>query len=220
MGLVMAALGLGFLGSVHCTLMCGPLVVAGCQRQGCVSARDTLGYVFGRLFGYAFCGALAGHVGQLGLARLPMVELQRTVLAFVAVGAFVHGLTLFLRANNHTDLVGIGSPSRYRRVSRWIVGMVPKRGLGLGLVTAVLPCGLLVSAWALAAASASSLRGAFIMVVFSVATLPGLAIPLMGRMFLAKLFRRVSVRWYAGGWCFLGLWLGLRPVVHMLWGHH
>jgi uncharacterized protein len=183
-GAVFTALAAGALGSAHCAAMCGPLAVAGCSRGSRLSARDAIAYFGGRLVAYATVGAVLGHLGRHALCILPMGVLEAVAVAAVAVAAAYRGIQLLRGAPSTPMLVALrGKP---RGIIALVSDIWPRRGLGLGLATSVMPCGLLVPAWALAAGTASATSGALVMAAFSAASLPGLLIPLAGR----RLFQR------------------------------
>ncbi len=200
MTLVWAAAAMGLAGAVHCTAMCGPLAVAGCQ-----GARNTGGYFLGRLVAYAFAGAVVGTAGASIASAASLVWLQRAALVGVAIAATWRGIALWRR----TDVV----PLRRRKPrARWwqhIVDAAPRRGLGLGLVTGVLPCGMLAAAWLLAAGTGSPLHGAAVMLAFGVTSAAGLVGALVSQPLARRLPRRVT----AVLWIALAAWLAARPIM-------
>jgi hypothetical protein len=209
---VMTALATGALGSAHCAAMCGPLAVAGCSRGDSVSGRDALSYFVGRFFAYATVGAVLGHLGRHALCILPMSTLERVAIAAVAVAALYRGVTL-LRGDKRSGLVQLQKKPKKTGLFAMLSELWPRRGLGLGLATSVMPCGLLLPAWALAAGTASAASGAAVMAVFSLATLPGLLVPLAGRRLLARLLDRLPKSVYGFAWCALAAWIAVRPLL-------
>jgi sulfite exporter TauE/SafE len=219
-GAVFTALAAGALGSAHCAAMCGPLAVAGCSRGRGVATRDAAGYFGGRLVAYATVGAVLGHLGRHALCILPMAALETVAIAAVAIAAAYRGVWL-LRPPSPPKLVPLrGKP---RGLFALLADLWPRRGIGLGLATAVMPCSLLVPAWALAAGTASAASGALVMAAFSVATLPGLLVPLAGRQLLQRATtglpraahgQRSSAERLGGlAWCVLAAWIAVRPLL-------
>jgi uncharacterized protein len=208
------AVAFGFLGSLHCTVMCGPLAVAGCGAGDGLRRSSAALYFGGRLLTYVFAGAafgaLGGHVGCL----MHMDALQKVLLCAVAAMALAKGIKLLLGLGpSAARLTKLGRPSWFRRAARAIASFVPRRALSLGLVTGALPCGLLAGAWGLAAATGHPLYGALVMGVFSAATAPALAASLLA----ARLGDRWNVlsasRWQGVLWCALGLWIVARSLI-------
>jgi sulfite exporter TauE/SafE len=211
---VLTALATGALGSAHCAAMCGPLAVAGCTRGAGVSGKAAAGYFGGRLVAYATVGAVLGHLGHHALCILPMDTIERIAIAAVATAAAWRGISL-LRGKRSTDQI---LPLRRKQsgptgIFALLGQLWPKRGLGLGLATGIMPCGLLLPAWALAAGTASALSGAVVMAVFSVATLPGLLIPLAGRRLLQRVLDRLPRAAHGLAWCALAAWIAVRPLL-------
>ncbi|MEZ4314362.1 MAG: sulfite exporter TauE/SafE family protein [Polyangiaceae bacterium] len=171
-----SALVMGILGSLHCAGMCGPLAVAGCSKSRGVSGAP--GYFAGRLVAYATLGAVVGHLGKHAFCILPMSTAQVVAVALTALPAAARGLSILLFRKPPSDVI----PLRKKPTSRpWLsalASLLPRRGLALGLATGILPCGLLISAFAMAAATATPVLGAASMASFAVGSAPGLAIPL------------------------------------------
>ncbi|MEP7123083.1 MAG: sulfite exporter TauE/SafE family protein [Byssovorax sp.] len=215
----LTALATGVLGSAHCAAMCGPLAVAGCSAGDTLSPRRVAGYFVGRAVAYTTVGAVLGHLGRHALCVLPMAALEGVAVALVAGAAAYRGITLLRRKARTPALVQLHGQRRGASGARatTIVGLVaqllPRRGLGLGLATGVLPCGLLLPAWALAAGTASAPAGAAVMALFSLATLPGLLVPLAGRRLLQRMTARLPASTYGVAWCALSLWILARPLL-------
>jgi sulfite exporter TauE/SafE len=213
----------GFLGSLHCTFMCGPLAVAGCGAGSGLRRSAVALYFGGRLASYVFAGAAFGALGAHVGCLVHLEKMQQCLLVAVATLAFVKGVKLSLGAVGAPSLMKIGRPSLTRRVARSVASLIPRRALSLGLATGVLPCGLLAGAWSLAAATGRPLHGALVMLVFWAATAPALASSLLANH-LARGARSVfSARAQGLLWCALGLWIIARSLllhgVHQHGGH-
>jgi sulfite exporter TauE/SafE len=211
-GAVLTALAAGALGSAHCGVMCGPLVVAGCSRRSTIATRDALGYFGGRLVAYAAVGAVLGHLGRHALCILPMGTLEAVGVAAVAIAAAYRGVQLLRGAPSAPKLVPLRGRPR-GGVLALLGDLWPRRGLGLGLATSIMPCGLLVPAWALAAGTASAASGAVVMAAFSAATLPGLVLPLAGRRLLQRAIDGLPRAAHGLAWCVLAAWVAVRPLL-------
>ncbi len=209
------ALATGALGSAHCAAMCGPLAVAGCSREGAgVVTADAAGYFAGRLVAYSAVGAVMGHLGHHALCILPMSALEGIAVAAVAIAAAYRGVSLLRGPRGAAmGLVALRAKPRRAGPAALLAALWPRRGLGLGLATAILPCGMLLPAWALAAGTASAPEGALVMAAFSVATLPGLLVPLVGRRLLQRAAARMPRSAYGVLWCALAAWIAVRPLL-------
>jgi hypothetical protein len=142
-----------------------------------------------------------------------MNVVEGIAIGLVAIAAAYRGIRLLRGKEKGERLVQLGArPSRPSMAS--LLGqLLPKRGLGLGLATGILPCGMLLPAWALAAGTASAPAGAAVMVVFSLATLPGLLVPLAGRRLLQRVLSKLPAQAHGLAWCALALWMAVRPLL-------
>jgi sulfite exporter TauE/SafE len=216
---ILTALATGALGSAHCAAMCGPLAVAGCSAGNTLSSRRVAGYFLGRLMAYTTVGAVLGHLGRHALCLLPMAVVEAIAITLVAGAATYRGITLLRRKAKPAALIQLtgrrsgAKGARPTTLLGLVAELVPRRGLGLGLATGIMPCGLLLPAWALAAGTASAPAGAVVMAIFSVATLPGLVVPLAGRRLLQRAASRLPASAYGFAWCALALWIVARPLL-------
>lgn len=204
---MMSAAVAGLLGSLHCAGMCGPLVVSGCSRES--GQGGAAGYFAGRLIAYSTLGAIVGHLGKHAFCLLPMSTAQVLAVGLTALPAAARGLSLLLSARPPKGLVEL----RKKPAKSWLsvlASVLPRHGLGLGLATGILPCGLLITAFAMAAATASPVLGAASMAAFSIGSLPGPLAVLLGRGLAGRLNLRLSPRAEGVLWCLLAVWLGVR----------
>jgi hypothetical protein len=180
---------LGFVGSLHCAGMCGPLALAlpvtGRTVVGFAAGRFI--YNLGRLFTYCVLGTVFGFVGQ----TLLVAGLQR----WVSIGLGVL-LVLGLIASRKLALA-----APVVRGVQWLkttmANYLQHRSLPalavLGGLTGLLPCGLVYVACAGAAATDQWHRGTLYMAAFGLGTLPiMLAIGLSGRLLQGSI--RVKLR--------------------------
>jgi sulfite exporter TauE/SafE len=142
-----------------------------------------------------------------------MGALEGIAVAVVAIAAVWRGIALLRRPEAGERLSKLGKKPPRAGFFAALSGLWPRRGLGLGLATGIMPCGLLLPAWALSAGTASAPVGAAVMAVFWAATLPGLLLPLAGRRLLARVMQRLPTRAYGLLWCALGLWIAARPLL-------
>lgn len=181
--MMVSAVMLGFMGSVHCLGMCGPLVV-GLPGQH-TAARpfliSRLSNQAGRILVYALMGGLAGALGE---AMIPN-RLQRG-LSIVA-GLLIVLIALLARFGKGMDapLAGpwVRLVSRFRR--RWSSALQRNTPTALflwGSLNGLLPCGLVYAALAGALATGSAGAGMAYMALFGLGTLPAmLGISITGR---------------------------------------
>ena len=178
MTLVFAGLALGVAGSLHCAVMCGPLVAA---LHGRRSPRRAVLHHAGRISVYAAAGIAAGAAGEaLALRQLGRALSVAAGVALIAIAAERAGMLPLSRRAGGMSVVS----AAMRALGRIRDKSPALAALGGGAINALLPCGLLYAAMAAAAATASPSQAFVFMLSFGVATAPALmAVPwVAGRM--------------------------------------
>jgi sulfite exporter TauE/SafE len=190
--LAVTALFMGLAGGPHCIAMCGAACVGIGHAAG--ARRNEAMWIFqlGRLIGYAALGGLAAaSIQGLGWLTIQSAAL-RPVWTLFHVAAMLLGLLLLVRAQQPVWLEGAA-----RRLWSGARALASGRGRGaplvVGMVWALLPCGLLYSALLVAAMTGSAVEGAAVMGLFAAGT---------------------AVSMMAGPW----LWLRLRGAGRGDWG--
>lgn len=187
--LLVGAAAAGLLGSPHCVGMCGGFATAA-HRPGGGAAWHA-----GRLGAYTGLGAAAGALG----APLGGQGTLATVATVVLLTWFCARLAGFL-PGFRVPIPGM------LRVGSWLAlqSGLPAR-FAFGVLAALLPCGLLWSAVALAATSGSPGMGALVMIAFGLTTVPALVVASAGLRRIAAL-RPWTRRAVAAGVLITGLW--------------
>jgi hypothetical protein len=176
---------LGFLGSMHCAGMCGPLALAlrGTSGETQFYFKRLL-YNAGRIITYAVLGLIAGSIG----AMISMAGLQQALSISL-------GIILLLAALTFLPRVKIFFPGIINPVNDWVkrrLAFFLQRStfmgfISIGLLNGLLPCGLVYTALAGAAVTGTSISGATYMAMFGTGTLPMmLAISWSGKLVPAK----------------------------------
>jgi sulfite exporter TauE/SafE len=148
--------------------MCGAACAGIGQAAGAGKNPAILGFQLGRVLGYSALGALAAASMQgFGWLTVQSAAL-RPVWTMFHVAALLLGLVLLLRAQQPTWLEMAG-----RRI--WARAKALGAGAGgapvlLGILWALLPCGLLYSALLVAAMAGGPLDGALVMALFALGT--------------------------------------------------
>jgi sulfite exporter TauE/SafE len=186
MNIALAGLTMGFLGSSHCIGMCGGIAAAWPAASRAASrstaatqprggnVRRSLCYNLGRIASYSTMGALAGTFGAalagLGGVRGMLLLRSLAALLIIASGLYVAGWSvtvLRIEALGAALWRRLAPLARSARASR-----SPLAALAFGALWGWLPCGLVYSALAVAAASGSATTGALTMAGFGLGTLP------------------------------------------------
>jgi len=208
----------GALASLHCVGMCGAVVLAySTQTQtGARTGRSRLAaeilrhgtYNGGRILSYAALGALLSAAGL----RLVWVENAGDYLSLAAGAVMVlAGVAMlgWLRVPARVSLAGGYAPVT-RLHARLLRGGSPVRTLALGLLTPLLPCGMLYGMLAKAAAAETVGGGALTMALFALGMTPSLsALGGFSSLFSSR-FRRGAERLAAVSILLMGIVLLLR----------
>jgi sulfite exporter TauE/SafE len=167
--LAVTALFMGLAGGPHCIAMCGAACAGIGQAAG--ERRNEAMWVFqlGRIIGYAVLGALAAaSIQGLGWLTIQSAAL-RPVWTLFHVAALLLGLLLLIRAQQPVWL-----ESAARKLWHGARALAAGRGRGaplvVGMLWALLPCGLLYSAVLVAAMTSHALEGAAVMALFALGT--------------------------------------------------
>ena len=165
--LMFAALSMGFVGSLHCVGMCGPimLILPFSQANGWRKAAGIGLYHFGRVTVYALMGLV---LYSFRSAFHP--EVQRYVSVALGVVLLLFGVLSFL-------------PAGLRIKTPWLpfiknktISIMGRPGLGSilmnGMLNGLLPCGLVYVALALAVTASNVTGSIFTMYSFGIGTIP------------------------------------------------
>ncbi len=187
----------GFLGSMHCVGMCGAIVLA-CSTGGndggrFLSALSHVAYNSGRVASYAAIGGVAGLLGRaMGSLQvvgpwLSIVLGVMMILSGLLLLDFFHGWC-FRQRGKETFLRRF-----HLQVFRDLLALrTMESRLYIGLLTPLLPCGLLASMFLMAAASGSALNGVLTMLIFGTGTVPALFVTGLATSYISTRFRRYA----------------------------
>ena len=188
-----AALALGFVGSLHCAGMCGPIAIALPLNNRSWFSRISGGLLYnaGRTITYAVLGAIFGLAG-FGLALGGMQQWVSIVLgALMILSVIIPKLGAAGK-----KLTGIGD-ALTGKLKQPFVRLFRMRTYGslfiIGLLNGFLPCGLVYIALAGALVMSQIHQGALYMVFFGIGTIPMmLAISIAGNILSQKLRQRLN----------------------------
>jgi sulfite exporter TauE/SafE len=198
----------GVLGSAHCAGMCGGFAVALGSGAASLRANAMRQVVFGggRMFSYVFIGATAGYAGGRLTAASGLVDAQSWLavaagLLLVWQGLAAAGVLGLLKSrfrSTKSRPVGGGSLALPACVQPGLLGgLLRRRGsaaaLAAGVLTGLLPCGLVYAFATLAASTGSLGAGAAVMACFGAGTVPlmtalGLGASLVGAAGRRRMF--------------------------------
>lgn len=167
---------IGFLGSLHCIGMCGPIAIAlpsaSASSWSLINGRVL--YNFGRVFTYAVIGLIFGLLGR----RIYMFGLQQVVS--ISFGVLII-LWLILPAEIKNKIRNFTGFNRFTIKLKNLFMLLFKKRSGLsmffiGVLNGFLPCGFVYMgiAGAVAVSIASPLNGMLFMVLFGLGTVPAM----------------------------------------------
>jgi uncharacterized protein len=169
-------LTLGFVSSLHCTQMCGPMVLAYSlplpRAAGFRRALPHLAYNAGRLLTYTLLGAVAGVLGG-GITTLGRVSgFERAAVIAVGAAMILAGVLISgWLPRSGLVRIGTGIPGVFSR----LVGPLLKSGgarakFALGVILGFLPCGMVYATLLKAVHAGTPLAGAATMLLFGLGT--------------------------------------------------
>lgn len=164
---VLTALGMSLLGSLHCAGMCGGFAVLSVSGNSPTFSR----YFFGKTVAYTLLGFVFGIIGMAihGAPFGSRVLAILTGLVMIVVGIQLMGFPIHLLQSTGENNGWISTI-----MEKTIASNSAWSKLGLGVVNALLPCGLLYAAFAAAAGLGDPLYSAAFMALFGVGTWPSL----------------------------------------------
>lgn len=199
---------MGLFGSVHCAVMCGPLLIAINSQMGLswkVVFNRVL-YQTGRIFTYGMMGLFLGILGGMATIQGWQKGLSVTVgIVLVIIGVF------YLYGKNTQALTRFQTKAVQpftKYMGRWLYR--PGGSLVAGTLNGILPCGMVYMALA-SAMNADSLTNSFLfMVLFGLGTLPLLSIFSFAGSFSKPIFKRGFNRVMPFLYLIMGIWFILR----------
>lgn len=164
--LALTALIMGLAGGPHCVAMCGAACAGIGHVAGSQQNRALIYFQIGRWLGYSLMGGLVAlSVQALGWLTVESAAL-RPVWSMLHVAAVVLGLLLIWQAKQPVwlDQSAQNLWAKVRKLNSNLGKVVP---LGVGVLWALMPCGLLYSALMVAALTGNAWNGALTMASFA-----------------------------------------------------
>ncbi len=160
------------IGSPHCAVMCGGFAAA-CSTT---TSRNSVFYHCGRAISYTFLGLLAGYAGKTLNSQFSFTGFTNVTALIIAIILIYWGLRQLVAPGYLS--ASASPPSFLTSVLSKIyknAGAASGSAFLLGIASAFLPCGWLYSYVGIAASSGDAFRGALIMFIFWLGTVPILA---------------------------------------------
>ena len=185
-----AALFLGFIGSLHCVVMCGPIAMALAGQQTLSKfLLSRLVYNSGRIFTYALLGLVIGLLGEL----VSLGGYQQAFSIIIGCLLVLLGFLWTTKAKNNLYQPFYKLTAILKgRLAHWLKATHLKGAFLLGALNGLLPCGLVYAAIAGALASANFVDGTLYMLVFGLGTFPAMIAMALSGKFI-KIFSFLSL---------------------------
>ena len=170
--MLLSAVLLGLMGSLHCVGMCGPIafLLPVDRSNNLKKITQILIYHFGRLAAYSIMGFLFGLLGK----GLYVFGIQQKLSIFIGVLMILIVLIpaqTFNKYNLSKPLYRIISKVK-SRLGKELKKKTPDTFLTIGFLNGFLPCGLVYLALFGAIAMGSPLTGSLYMLLFGLGTIP------------------------------------------------
>jgi sulfite exporter TauE/SafE len=193
--LLLTALVMGAIGSMHCVGMCGPLALMLPIQQLTIRAKfiSALLYNVGRMITYGMLGLIAGSIAHtatfFGYQQWISITAGLVILFFV-------WMPRISTSNVATRTTSNWMNKLRTLLSRFFTRKGYSSSLFTGMLNGLMPCGLVYMALAAAMISGSVINSGLFMMVFGLGTLPamwaliffGNTIPVSVRYRLKKLY--------------------------------
>lgn len=188
---------MGLLGSLHCAVMCGPIMLGmPFGKKGILgSAFHLLIYQFGRIITYTLLGLLAGVVGS----SIKIFSDQQTLSISIGILLLLFTALQFLPKYSRRF---IALQNKMLQPISKLMGMVfklPFWPVFAGMLNGVIPCGVVYLALATAINTGSLTDAGIFMMLFGVGTTPLMLMISLGGIYLKKYFSfntRKLIPWF------------------------
>ncbi|HEY8401472.1 MAG TPA: sulfite exporter TauE/SafE family protein [Cytophagaceae bacterium] len=201
---------LGFIGSLHCLGMCGPIALAlPVQNRSMLGISvSALLYNGGRVISYSLLGLIAGLAGSVFF----FVGAGQYLAIAAGVVIVITALLPFAGKNIISVIPFLGKLHKYlvQNVKPYFLKKNYSSLFITGLVNGFLPCGLLYSALIGAVATGSVVKAMSFMALFGLATLPAMFILILVKSKVAGMFRNKLMRFVPVAVMVVGILIMLR----------
>ncbi len=174
-----AAFFIGLVGGLHCMGMCGGIVAAlsmgheGQRGSNAIPWPGVCLYHLGRVFTYCFLGLCFGLIGGMVTDHGSVLKAQKVLSVIAGLGMIYFAVqTGGWISERFGPLAFIKLPTSF--LQKAAKGDSLPSWLLVGLINGLLPCGLVYASLSLALNSASLIKGALLMFVFGLGTVPSL----------------------------------------------
>ena len=170
--MLVSALVLGLMGSLHCVGMCGPIafMLPVDQNNSYKKSFQVLLYHVGRLLAYGLIGLVFGLLGK-GLYVFGMQQKLSIIIGIAMIVVVLIPYRTFSQYNFSKPIFRIISKLK-SRLGQELKKKSPDTFLTIGFLNGFLPCGVVYMALFGAIAMGNAVEGSLYMVLFGLGTVP------------------------------------------------
>lgn len=175
---------MGLLGSLHCAVMCGPIMLGMPFKKSNVLASgfQFLLYQFGRILVYTLLGIIVGALGN----SIKVFSNQKTLSLAIGIVLVIFTALQFNKLYKNQFLkLQFKLLNPISKLMGKILNL-PMWGLFAGILNGIIPCGMVYLALATALNTGDIKSGATFMFLFGLGTAPLMMMISMGGIFLKK----------------------------------
>lgn len=199
---------MGLFGSLHCAVMCGPIMLGMPFQKTSFfqSGFQLLLYQFGRVLVYTLLGLLVGAIGN----SIKVFSNQQTLS--MVIGFLLMAFTLLQFSARYKNRFSKVQSILLNPISK-LMGKVfnlPFWGLFAGILNGLIPCGMVYLALATALNTGGVQAGGTFMFLFGLGTTPLMMMISLGGIYLKKYIRFNATRFIPWFMFFMGLIFILR----------
>jgi sulfite exporter TauE/SafE len=183
--MLLSAIILGLIGSLHCIGMCGPIAfMLPVDRSNQLKKFTQIFiYHFGRLLAYGIIGLVFGLLGK-GLYIFGLQQKLSIIIGILMIIVVLIPHNTFAKYNLSKPLYNIIAKVK-NRLGQELKKKSPDTFLTIGFLNGFLPCGLVYMALFGAIAMGNTLQGSLYMILFGIGTIPLMT----AAVYLSNLFK-------------------------------
>ncbi|WP_299432019.1 sulfite exporter TauE/SafE family protein [uncultured Maribacter sp.] len=170
--MILSALLLGLMGSLHCVGMCGPIafMLPVDRESNLKKFTQIFIYHFGRLLAYSIMGLLFGLLGK-SLQVFGLQQKLSIIIGIVMILVILIPYKTFHKYNFSKPIYKVISKVK-SQLGKELQKKTPDTFLTIGFLNGFLPCGLVYMALFGAIAMANIWEGSLYMLLFGIGTIP------------------------------------------------
>ncbi|MBY0244974.1 MAG: sulfite exporter TauE/SafE family protein [Sphingobacteriaceae bacterium] len=198
---------IGLFGSLHCAVMCGPIMLGlPLQKNNVWNATfQFFLYQIGRILVYTILGFLLGTLGS----SMRLLSNQNTVSVVIGSLLIVFSLLQFTSYQKNISNIQYTLLNPLSKLMAKVFKL-PFWGFFAGMLNGLIPCGMVYLALATALNTTSTQNGAIFMLLFGLGTTPLLMMISLGGFYLKKYIRFNTQKLIPFFMLFIGLLFVLR----------